>query len=68
MWQTSSVRRTSTGWMEVVHVNACPDDLNKLLKRVTSFRQTSFVRRQIARDDVRKWSWPGEGSKVSAAA
>src|SRR6516225_7602798 len=41
----SPVGGTSTGRMEVVHVNSSPDDLNKLLKRVTSFRQACFVRR-----------------------
>jgi len=54
--------------MEVIHVDACPYDLNKLFKCVTAFRQPSFVRGQIARDDMRKWAWPGEGTEISAAA
>jgi hypothetical protein len=54
--------------MEVIHVDACPHNLNKLFKCVTPFRTTSFVRAQIARDDVWKWAWPGEGTEISAAA
>ena len=65
--QTSSVGGTGTGWMEVIHVDARPHDLNKLFKRVTPFRTSSFVRCQIARDDVWKWTWPGEGTKIPAA-
>jgi hypothetical protein len=53
--------------MEVIHVDACPYDLNKLVKCVTPFRKPSFVRGQIARDDVWKWTWPGEGTKIPAA-
>jgi hypothetical protein len=53
--------------MEVIHVYACPYDLDKLWKRMTSFRQSSFVRCQIAWDDVRKRTWPGEGTKIPAA-
>jgi hypothetical protein len=52
--------------MEVIHVDACPYDLNKLFKCATPFRQPSFVRGQIARDDVWKWTWPGEGTKIPA--
>jgi hypothetical protein len=51
--------------MEVIQVDACPYDLNKLFKCVTPFRQPSFVRGQIARDDVWKWTWPGEGTKIA---
>jgi hypothetical protein len=29
-WQTISVRGAGTGWMEVIHVYACPYDLDKL--------------------------------------
>jgi hypothetical protein len=42
--QTGSVRRAGTGRMEVIHVNARPQDLDELCKRVTSFRQSSFIR------------------------
>ena len=35
---------------------------------MTSFRQTTLVRCQIARDDVWKWTWPGEGTEIPAAA
>src|ERR1700687_2667926 len=66
-WQTTPIGGAGTGWMEVIHVDACPYDLNKLFKCVTSFRQPSFVRGQIARDDVWKWTWPGEGTKIPAA-
>src|SRR3982074_2887119 len=64
--QTSSVGGTGTGWMEVIHVDACPHDLSKLFKCVTPFRPPSFVRGQIARDDMWKWTWPGEGTKIPA--
>jgi len=53
--------------MEVVHVNSSPDDLNKLLERVTSFRQACFVWRQIARNDVWKGPGSGEWTEVPAA-
>src|SRR5215469_11672192 len=55
--------------MEVVHVDTCPYDLNKLLKCVPPFRKPSFVRGQIARDEVlkRKGTRPGEGTKIPAA-
>jgi len=66
-WQTSSVRGTGTGWMEVIHVDACPYDLNKIVKCLTPFGQSSFVRGQVARDDVWKWTWPGKGAKIIAA-
>jgi len=46
--QTIPVGGAGTGWMEVIHVYACPYDLDKLWKRTTSFRQSSFVRCQIA--------------------
>src|SRR6201984_3144340 len=65
--QTIPVGGAGTGWMEVIHVYACPYDPNKLVKRVTPFRKPSFVRGQIARDDVWKWTWPGEGTKIPAA-
>lgn len=65
--QTIPVGGTGTGWMEFIHVDACPYDLNKLVKCVTPFRKPSFVRRQVARDDVWKWTWPGEGTKIPAA-
>jgi len=61
--QTSSVGGTGTGWMEVIHVDACPYDLNKLVKCVTPFRKPSFVRGQIARDDMWKGPGPGKGPK-----
>jgi hypothetical protein len=35
---------------------------------VTSFGQSSFVRCQIAGDDVWKRTWPGEGAKIPTAA
>jgi hypothetical protein len=54
--------------MKVIHVDACPYNLNKLFKCVTPFRTPSFVRGQIARDDMWKWAWPGEGTEISAAA
>src|ERR1700736_2277521 len=64
--QTSSVGGTGTGWMEVIQVDACPDDLNKLFKCATPFRSPGFVRGQIARDDVWKWTWSGKGTKIPA--
>ena len=65
-WQTIPVGGAGTGWMEVIHVYACPYDPHKLRKRMTSFRQSSFVRGQIARDDVWKWTWSGKGTKIPA--
>jgi hypothetical protein len=54
--------------VEVIHIDACPDDLNKLVECVATFGQPSFVWRQVARDDVWKWTWPGEGAEIPAAA
>jgi hypothetical protein len=66
--QTGSVRRSGAGWMEVIHVYTCPKDLHKFCKRMTAFRQARFVRSQVARDDVWKWTWPGEWPEIPATA
>lgn len=52
----------------MVHVDTCPYDLSKLLKCVAPFGKPSFVRGQIARDEVlkRKGTRPGEGTKIPA--
>ena len=47
-WQTIPIGGPGTCGMEVIHVYACPYDLDKLRKRMTSFRQSSFVRCQVA--------------------
>jgi len=46
-WKAVCGYSGGTGWMDVIHVNACPDDLNKLSKGVASFRPPSFVWRQV---------------------
>src|SRR5713101_2144443 len=56
-----------TGRMEVIHVHASPNDLNKFFKRVASFRQPSFIRRQVAGDDVGERTWPGKRTEIPAA-
>jgi hypothetical protein len=53
--------------MEVIHVNARPDDLKKLFKCVAAFRPSAFVRCQVARDDVWKRTGTGERTKIPAA-
>src|SRR5260370_32161623 len=40
------------GRVEAIHVDTGPDDLNKLLKGTSAFRQPGFVRRHIARASV----------------
>src|SRR5712692_610199 len=42
-----------TGWMQMIHIHASSHDQNELGKRVAPFRQPSFVRRQVAGDDMR---------------
>ena len=42
-----------TGWMQMIHIHASSHDLSELGKRVAPFRQPSFVRRQVAGDDMR---------------
>jgi hypothetical protein len=54
--------------VEVIHIDACPHDLNKLFECVATFGQPSFVWRQVSRDDVWKWTWCGEGAEIPAAA
>ena len=39
--------------VEVIHVHARPHDLNKFGKRVATYGQSSFIRCQVAGDDVR---------------
>ena len=51
--------------MEVIEVPAGSHDLKKLFKRTAPFRQSSFVGRQVARDDVRK---PWDQREMLAAA
>jgi hypothetical protein len=45
--------------MQVIHVYASPNDLNKLLKRIAPFGTPGFIGCQIARDNVQGgiWSW-----------
>jgi len=40
--------------MELIQVHARPQDLNKLLKRAASYRQSGFIGCQVAGDDVRR--------------
>ena len=54
--------------MEVIHIDACPYDLNKLFKCVAAFGTSSFVRGQIARNDVWKWTWSREWTKIASSA
>src|SRR6266853_4221362 len=49
-----TVERRREVQMEVIEVPAGSHDLKKLFKRTAPFRQSSFVGRQVARDDVRK--------------
>ena len=43
-----------TGWMQMIHIHASSHDQSELVKRVAPFRQASFVRRQVAGDDMRR--------------
>ena len=43
-----------TGGMEMVHVDSSPHDLHKLGKRVAPFRQSGFIRGQIAGENMRR--------------
>jgi hypothetical protein len=43
--------------MEVIHIHASSHYQKKVFKRFTPFRQPSFVRRQIAGDNVSGRTW-----------
>jgi hypothetical protein len=51
--------------VEVIQVDARSHNLNKFRKRVASYRQTSFIRCQVAGDDVRR-TWR-HWTKISTA-
>src|SRR5215470_8978992 len=61
----NDARRTRR--MEMIHIHACPDDLNKLFKSVPPFWQAGFVRCQIAGDNVRRTAWH-ERTEIPAAS
>ncbi len=44
--------------MKVIEVFPSPNDLYKLCKRVTSFRQPGFIGCQVAGNNVRGRRWP----------
>jgi hypothetical protein len=62
--QASSIGRTGAGWMEVIHIDARAQDLKELWKCVAPFGKPRFVRCQIPRDDVWKWTWTRERTKI----
>ena len=43
-----------TGWMEMIQVDTSPHNLNKLLERMPAFSHSSFIRCQVAGDNVRR--------------
>ena len=43
-----------TGWVQMIHIHASSHDQSEVGKRVAPFRQPSFVRRQVAGDDMRR--------------
>jgi hypothetical protein len=57
---------SGTGWMKVIHIDTCPQDLKKLLECMPTLRHTSLIRCQVAGDDV--WRAWYQRSEVSAAA
>jgi|SRR5580700_2886670 hypothetical protein len=46
-----------TGWMDIIEIFASPENLLKLLKRVSPCRTPVFIRRQVAGDDDRTGIW-----------
>src|SRR4029077_10347394 len=62
---TSSVGSAGTGRMDMIKIRAAPHDLTKLGKGVASFGKASFIRRQIAREEVWK---PEEGTEIPPSA
>jgi hypothetical protein len=68
-WSRNASRVNDSCWagrVEVIQVHARPHDLNKFGKRVASYGQSSFIRCQVAGDDVRgAWRY---GAKIPAAA
>src|SRR5579859_2058117 len=66
--QACSVRSTGTGRMDVIEISAIPHDLNEFRKRVAAFRPTGSIRRQLARQDMRKRTGPGKSSEIPAPA
>src|SRR5262249_12569830 len=64
---TSSDGSAGTGRMDMIKVRAAPHDLNKLGKGVASCGKASFIRRQIAREDVCKPE-KGVGKEIKPSA
>ena len=64
---TFSVGGACAGRMYIVGIDADAHDGFESCKGIAAFRPPSFVRRQVAGNDMRKWSRPREGAKVSAA-
>src|SRR5579883_87588 len=66
--QTIAIGSPSASRVNVIEIGAMLHDLYKFRKRVTAFGASRFVRRQIARDDVRKRTRPGERTEIHASA
>jgi len=61
------VRHPGTCRMQVIHIYASPNDLNKLFKRVAPLWKPGFIGCQIARDNVQGRSWHWVSTEIPAA-
>src|ERR1700730_13631473 len=69
MWEAFPVGSPCAGWMHIIRIDASTHDGFELRKTVASFSPPGLVRRQVARNNVRKRSGrPRNQNEVSTAA
>jgi hypothetical protein len=66
--QARPVRSGGARWMAVININAGSDDGTELRESEVTRRQTGLTRGQVARHDVREWTFCWKRAEIAPAA